>query len=106
MANTPPDIKPPSDWIIVGGYAVNPAQISMIDLRKPDEVVVHVAANCLVAEGADADTIRALLPKPAEQKAAEHKAGEHPPLLAPAHKPDPNDPGRKPEPEPASHKSK
>jgi hypothetical protein len=110
---------PLSDFVsLESGYSINPDQISLVDLRNP-AVVIQVGANSVLAEGADADTIRALLPKPAEHnKAAEHKTGEHPPLLAPGHKPDPNDPGRKPEsgdpgnparkaePEPVSHKSK
>jgi hypothetical protein len=96
---------PLSDFIsLESGYAINPDQISLVDLRNP-AVVIQAGANSVLAEGADADTIRALLPKPAGHKAAEHKGGD-PPLLATGHKPESNDPGRKPEPEPASHKSK
>jgi hypothetical protein len=89
-SETPPDVKPPANYLSIAGYAVNPDHITMFDLRHED-VIVHVAQNCLVAQGPDADKLRAMFPHAVPPAA---KAAEEPPILAPVHKPEPAHEGK------------
>lgn len=48
----------PRFFNLIGGYAINPEHVSMIDLRSPNQTVLHIGNNSLTFVGDDNDKFR------------------------------------------------
>jgi len=52
------------DFLHLGGYAINPDRITMLDLRKPGIVTIHLGSDTLTFQGGDDKKLRELYPVP------------------------------------------